>query len=217
MRMSIKRRRNVQLRHRLPNLSLSQYEISPALQRIVGAEELPRTEVTKKIWVYIREHSLQDENDRRTILWDEVGEEVFGLPSCSMFKIAKLVNVHLRDVGSDTPFGDPQVAAEAVLNESADSKPKKRRKTDKNTRAQGEGRGPTYDLSDALADVVGSTQMKRTEVTKQLWVYIREHSLQNPEDRREILCDDALQSIFGKASVSMFEMAKLIGAHLTKI
>jgi chromatin remodeling complex protein RSC6 len=70
-------------------------------------------------------------------------------------------------------------------------------------------------LSPELEAVVGSGPMPRTEVVKQLWVYIKKHNLQNPQNKRNILADDKLKAIFGgKSEVTMFEMTKLVSAHL---
>ncbi len=69
-------------------------------------------------------------------------------------------------------------------------------------------------LSPELQAVVGAGPMPRTEVVKQLWVYIKEHNLQNPSNKRNILADDKLKAIFGKGEVTMFEMAKLISPHV---
>ncbi|MEK7144573.1 MAG: SWIB/MDM2 domain-containing protein [Patescibacteria group bacterium] len=70
-------------------------------------------------------------------------------------------------------------------------------------------------LSSALQAVVGSGPMPRTEVVKQLWVYIKKHNLQNPQNKRNILCDEKLKAVFGKGEVTMFEMGGLIGKHLS--
>jgi upstream activation factor subunit UAF30 len=70
----------------------------------------------------------------------------------------------------------------------------------------------------ALAAVVGSEPLPRTEVTKKIWDYVRKHNLQDPNDKRTIRADDRLKPIFGgKASVSMFEMTKLVNSHLKAI
>ena len=70
-------------------------------------------------------------------------------------------------------------------------------------------------LDAALSAVVGSTRMPRTEVTKQLWVYIRKNGLQDSVDRRMINADDKLKVVFnGKSQVSMFEMTKLVSRHM---
>ena len=69
--------------------------------------------------------------------------------------------------------------------------------------------------SAALAEVVGSTPIPRTEVTKKLWEYIKKHNLQDPANKRTIIADDKLKAVFdGKDKVDMFEMTKLVGKHL---
>lgn len=66
-----------------------------------------------------------------------------------------------------------------------------------------------------LAEIVGKSDLPRSEVVKKVWDYIKKHDLQDAKDRRQINGDDKLQKIFGKHSVSMFEMNKHLSAHLT--
>jgi chromatin remodeling complex protein RSC6 len=69
---------------------------SAALAAVVGAKPLPRTEVTKKIWKYIKKHDLQDAKNRRNINADDKLKPVFGgKKQVSMFEMTKLVNNHL--------------------------------------------------------------------------------------------------------------------------
>ena len=68
--------------------------------------------------------------------------------------------------------------------------------------------------SAALAAVVGATPLPRTEVVSKMWFYIKKHKLQDSVNRRAINADDKLKAVFGKAQVTMFEMAGLIGKHL---
>ncbi|MGA2551151.1 MAG: SWIB/MDM2 domain-containing protein [Burkholderiaceae bacterium] len=68
--------------------------------------------------------------------------------------------------------------------------------------------------SAALAAVIGAMPSPRTEVTKKLWDYIKKHKLQDSVNRRLINADAKLKEVFGKAQVSMFEMAKLVQKHL---
>ncbi len=70
--------------------------------------------------------------------------------------------------------------------------------------------------SPELAEIVGMEPLPRTEVTKRIWDYIKQHNLQNPSNKREILADEKLQRVFGVKSLSMFEMTKIINRHLTK-
>lgn len=65
-----------------------------------------------------------------------------------------------------------------------------------------------------LAAVIGKTALPRTEVTKNIWKYIKKHKLQDSSNKRMINADDKLKVIFGKDQVSMFEMTKLLSAHL---
>ncbi|HEX9671549.1 MAG TPA: SWIB/MDM2 domain-containing protein [Thermoanaerobaculia bacterium] len=68
---------------------------------------------------------------------------------------------------------------------------------------------------DALAAVVGSEPLPRTEVTKKIWDYIKKNNLQDPENRQMIRADDKLRPVFGgKDKVSMFEMTRLVNNHL---
>ena len=70
---------------------------------------------------------------------------------------------------------------------------------------------------DKLAAVVGKDPLPRTEVTKRVWDYIRENNLQDPNDKRTIRADAKLKAVFdGKDSVTMFELTKLVNAHLKK-
>jgi len=68
--------------------------------------------------------------------------------------------------------------------------------------------------SAALAAVVGAAPLPRTEVVSKLWVYIKKHGLQDSVNKRNINADEKLKAIFGKAQVTMFELAGLIGKHL---
>jgi chromatin remodeling complex protein RSC6 len=69
--------------------------------------------------------------------------------------------------------------------------------------------------SPALAEVVGSKPIPRTEVTKKLWAYIKKNKLQDANNKRMIKADAALKPVFGgKGTVNMFEMTKLVNKHL---
>jgi chromatin remodeling complex protein RSC6 len=70
------------------------------------------------------------------------------------------------------------------------------------------------ELSSSLAAVLGPKALARTEVVKKLWVYIKKHNLQDPKNKRNINADDKLKAVFGKGTVNMFEMTKLISKHL---
>ncbi len=71
-------------------------------------------------------------------------------------------------------------------------------------------------LSKELSAVVGDKPLPRTEIVSKLWVYIKAKGLQDKVNKRMINADDKLKAVFGKAQVSMFEMAGLIGKHIVK-
>jgi chromatin remodeling complex protein RSC6 len=67
----------------------------------------------------------------------------------------------------------------------------------------------------ALAAVVGSHPLPRTELTKKVWEYVRAHKLQDAQDRRRIRADDRLRPVLnGQDSVTMFELTKFVNRHL---
>jgi upstream activation factor subunit UAF30 len=81
---------------RAPNAAfMKAMTLSPALAAIIGATPVPRTEVTKKIWEYIKKHDLQDPTKRTMINADAKLKEIFKKPQVSMFEMTKLVNGHL--------------------------------------------------------------------------------------------------------------------------
>ncbi len=69
--------------------------------------------------------------------------------------------------------------------------------------------------STALAAVIGSEPVARTQVVKKLWDYIKANGLQDPADKRKINADAKLEAVFGKPQVGMFEITGLVGKHLT--
>ena len=71
-------------------------------------------------------------------------------------------------------------------------------------------------ISSELAAVVGNGPMPRSEVVKELWVYIKKNNLQDSKDKRNINADENLKKVFGgKGTVNMFEMTKLVSKHLS--
>ena len=69
---------------------------SPALAAVIGAMAVPRTEVTSKLWAYIKKNKLQDDANRRLINADAKLKEVFGKAQVNMFEMTKLVQNHLK-------------------------------------------------------------------------------------------------------------------------
>lgn len=68
--------------------------------------------------------------------------------------------------------------------------------------------------SATLAAVIGAGSVPRTQVVKKLWDYIKKNKLQDAKNRRNINADEKLKALFGKNTVSMFEMTKIVSKHL---
>ena len=69
--------------------------------------------------------------------------------------------------------------------------------------------------SKELAAIVGHDALPRTQVISKVWEHIRAHNLQNPANKQEIMADAKLKVLFGKDKATMFEMNKLLSAHLS--
>ena len=102
-------------------------------------------------------------------------------------------------------------AAKKVVKKAAPKKVAKKKSARKPSAAFMKALTP----SAALAEVVGSKPLPRTEVVKKIWVYIKANKLQDAKNRRMINADAKLKVVFGgKAQVSMFDMAKHLSKHL---
>lgn len=72
-------------------------KLTPELEAVVGKGPLPRTEVTKLLWAYIKKNNCQDKNDKRSINPDEKLSKVLGKKQLSMFDMTKKVSAHLHE------------------------------------------------------------------------------------------------------------------------
>ena len=83
---------------RKPNAAfMKPVQPSAALSEVVGSKPIPRTEVTKKLWAYIKKNGLQDKKNKRMINADAELKAVFGgKASVNMFEMTKLVSKHLK-------------------------------------------------------------------------------------------------------------------------
>ncbi|KAG6302549.1 hypothetical protein E4U09_002616 [Claviceps aff. purpurea] len=98
---------------------------------------------------------------------------------------------------------------ESAAEGSADSVVKKRK--------AGGGFQKPFNLSETLSELCGETQLSRPQVVKRLWEHIKANDLQDPSDKRQILCDAKMLAVFKQARVDMFKMNKDIGNHLYPI
>ncbi|KAF8891763.1 hypothetical protein BD779DRAFT_1610490 [Infundibulicybe gibba] len=92
-------------------------------------------------------------------------------------------------------------------------KPKAKKSSGEGGPAKG-GFAKEYLLSEPLSNVLKTPKLSRPQVVKQLWVYIKHNELQNPSNKREIMCDINLRAVFGVDKIDMFKMNKVLGDHL---
>lgn len=150
-------------------------EISPALADFLKqGNEMARTEIVKALWVYIKENDLQNPENKREILLDAKLKQVFGCDSFTMFTMNKYIGAHIH------PFKEVD-----LTKNSTPKSPKKKRKRKgnesplkKTRKAKRPGLQPPYQLSDALAQVLGKDILPRPQVVKGIWGYIKENNLQ---------------------------------------
>ncbi|POM75417.1 RNA polymerase I upstream activation factor complex subunit Spp27 [Phytophthora palmivora] len=206
----------------------AQLSLSPELAQVVGAETMARPQVVKALWAYIREHQLQDPNNKKTIILDDTLRGVFQRDSFTMFSMNKFVKRHVRKPDDLPPGGWSQIPRDGVSSDedteakAAKKKPAKRKK--KAVTEDGEeGKKKSnpfnteLSVSPELASLVGSDRMARPQIVKALWAYIHEHNLQDPDDKRTILLDDRMKQVFQRDSFTMFSMNKYIKRHARKV
>jgi len=115
-------------------------------------------------------------------------------------------------VGADSDGEDDDV--DDYRSEGFGSAKKKRR------REGGEGGGAkggfskAYTLSQPLAELTGHHMLSRPQVVKAIWDHIKANELQDPRDKRDIICDEKLKAVFRSEKINMFKMNKEIGSHL---
>lgn len=195
--------------------------LSPELAQVLGIEEISRPQLVKMMWEYIRKHDLQDPSNKRMILLDESMKKVFQRDYFTMFTMNKFIKRHVRKPEELAVLENgwesiPRDGESSEEDTSKEKKPRKKRKREKVKRAPNPNSGihKLLQLSDELACVVGEKEMSRPQVVKKVWEYIKQHELQNPENKREIVCDAKLSSLFGGIeSVNMFAMQKCLKPH----
>ena len=109
-----------------------------------------------------------------------------------------------------------KAAKKPVKKAAKKAAPKKKAAKKKSARKPNAAFMKALTPSPALAAVVGSKAIPRTEAVKKIWVYIKANKLQDSKNRRMINADDKLKPVFGgKGQVSMFDMAKHLSKHLS--
>ncbi|KAF3323992.1 upstream activation factor subunit spp27-like isoform X1 [Carex littledalei] len=188
--------------------------LSPELQDLVGETTLARTEVVKRLWVYIREKDLQDPKNRKKIICDEKLKKLFNVNAIDMFQMNKALTKHIWPLED----GDSSYATGTSSKSKEKEKPQKKEKKSEGKKTCVTGLMMPLQLSEELVNFLGTgeTSMARSAVIKHLWTYIKENDLQDPSDRRNIICDEKLKDLFKVESFNGFSMARLLIPHFIK-
>jgi len=192
--------------------------LSDSLGSFLGAKEMSRTQIVKKLWEYIKANNLQDPTDKRFIISDNKLRKVFGIDRFSGFSMSKMLNEHLTKLDGTSCKKERTEEEEKAekAKKAAKRKGVKGKAGDKPKRAApNNGFNKPMLLSPTLSAFLGNVrELSRPQVVKQIWEYIKENNLQDTADKRYILCDDNLYSVFKTKRVHMFQMNKILAEHL---
>lgn len=171
--------------------------VSPELQTIVGQPALPRTEIVKQLWAYIRKHNLQDPSNKRKIICNDELRLVFETDCTDMFKMNKLLAKHIIPLEPSKQSGS------------------KKAKVDMESAMRSSDPSPSVIISEALANFfgVGEREMLQSEVLRRIWEYIKLSNLEDPVTPMVILCDAKLQELFGCESISALGIPEVLENH----
>ncbi|CDP02467.1 unnamed protein product [Coffea canephora] len=190
--------------------------LSPQLQKFTGVPELARTEVVKQLWSYIRENNLQDPSNRRNILCDGTLRDLFGVDSINMFQMNKALAQHIWPLETNASVSSTPKEKQRKQERAEEmDEPKRKEKRHKGGTS---GFLAPLPLSDALVKFLGTGEsaLPRSDVVKRIWDYIKQNNLQDPSDRRRILCDEKLKELFDVDNFQGFTVPKLLTGHFIK-
>ncbi|KAL6546815.1 hypothetical protein OROMI_022536 [Orobanche minor] len=173
--------------------------VSPKLQAIVGEPALPRTEIVKQLWIYIRKHNLQDPGNRRKIICDDALRLVFETDCTDMFKMNKLLAKHIL------PLDSTKQSVQAKKIKVEDDYEKKSPYSS----------FVPVKISDALVIFFGTgeREMLQSEALGRVWEYIKVNQLEDPLSSMVIHCDAKLQELLGCESISALGIQEMLVRH----
>jgi DNA topoisomerase-3 len=188
------------------------------LQQPVEREQMAKLLATGKTDLLDKFVSMRTRRSFKAYLaWDaEAGKVNFEFePRASKFPPRKGAAAKPGAKEPATPYKATAKAAKAVAGKKAAPAKKAAEPAKKAAAKAPRKTGAGLKPSPELAAVVGSEPIARTEVIKKIWDYIKAKGLQDAKDKRAINADEKLRPVFGKAQVTMFELAGIVGKHLS--
>lgn len=220
--------------------------LAEPLAELIGKPVISRSAIPKFFSNYAKEHGLQDPADKRNIRCDDALKAALSATSFTFFSLNKIISrlVYRPDECSEELQELARKCDEKLLEEKIAKKREQHEKGEVPEGRKGAGKkqkgskqkaakqqedadrpkkpsalSKPMQLSDALVAVCGgATQLPRSEVLKKIWEHIHANELQDPNNRKQILCDDKLKAICdNNASVPHMWINKYLSAHMTKI
>ncbi|XP_075090919.1 uncharacterized protein LOC107795796 isoform X2 [Nicotiana tabacum] len=121
-----------------------------------------------------------------------------------------------QSVSKPEPFPTTHAAAAPAVS-AASEPPKESGQSGKKRRGGPGGLNKLCGVSPELQTIVGQATLPGTEIVKQLWAYIRKHNLQDPNNKRKIICNDELRLVFETDCTDMFKMNRLLAKHIVTL
>ncbi|KAK3032460.1 hypothetical protein RJ639_037273 [Escallonia herrerae] len=173
--------------------------VSPELQAIVGQPTMPRTEIVRQLWIYIRKNNLQDPSNKRKIVCNDELRLVFETDCTDMFKMNKLLAKHIIPLEPTKPT----------------RRNSKKSKVDVESASETTESVPIVVISEALASVFDTDEreMSQAEVLRRVWEYIKVNQLEDPANSILIHCDAKLQELFRCQSISAMDIPETLAHH----
>jgi len=193
----------------------------------LAEDTMPRTQIVANLWKYIKDNDLQNPDCKREIFCDDAMKKVFRRPMITMFSMNKYLRVHLKSQNAwesgDRTFDYSVLDLSEEdwnekMGESKTAQEKRERVVaKKNGELKKRGGFPPVEVSKELSAFLGGSRTAtRAEVVAKLWVHIREHGLQDENNRRRIICDSTLKSLLGVDECTQFSINKYIQKHFLK-
>ncbi|CAO2827981.1 unnamed protein product [Amaranthus hypochondriacus] len=185
--------------------------LSPQLQKFLGVVHMSRTEVLKHLWTYVRAKNLQDPMDEKTIICDETLRELFSVDSINNLQINKALTKHiLRSEKSTKRERSRKKEREAPFEVDPDGTCRKKVYS---------GFLAPLPLSENLIKFLGTGEsaLTRPDVIRRVWEYIKDNNLQDPFDKKTVICDEKLKELFNVDTFHGFTVSKLLTEHFVKM